>query len=116
MHDRSGTPAISPSLPRNGALNPRFTPQDAEMYARSHPHPQAIGAARVESVEFLSGAVLRRWYPWATGLPSGHLYCLLTWEGQFRLKATAYRPADGNRAWQVFDAMTGNLLLDLVGR
>jgi hypothetical protein len=115
MHDLSGLPAIPLSLPRRGALSPRFTTQDVEAYARAHPHPQAIGTARVESIEFLSGTSLQRWYAWATELPSGHLYCLLTWDGQFRLKTTTYRHADGSRAWQVFDAMTGNLIFDLVG-
>src|SRR5215212_8267402 len=115
MHNLAGTPAIPLTLPRRGALSPRFTVRDVEEYARTHPHPQAIGVARVETVEFMSAAVLRRWYPWAAQLPAGHLFCLLTWDGLFRLKTTAHRNADGNRAWQVFDAMTGNLVFDLVG-
>jgi hypothetical protein len=94
MHDLAGIPAIVLSLPRRGALSPRFTPQDVEAYAHAHPHPQAIGTARIESVEFLSGAILRRWYAWATRLPSGHLYCLLPWDGQFRPTTTAHRHAD----------------------
>ncbi len=115
MSGTAGVPAIQPSLPYGSTLTPRITRQDVVMYARSHPHPQAVGAARVESVEFLSGGALQRWYIWATQLPAQRLFCLLTWTGTFRFGASGSRNAAGGRAWQVFDAASGNLLLTLVG-
>ncbi|HEU5327838.1 MAG TPA: hypothetical protein VFU78_07080 [Thermomicrobiales bacterium] len=115
MSGPAGVPAIQPSLPYGSALTPRFTSQDVAQYARRHPHPQAVGGARVESVEFLSGGTLRRWYTWASQLPAQRLFCLVTWTGAFRVGAAGSRPAAGSRAWQVFDATSGNLLLSLVG-
>jgi hypothetical protein len=115
MSGIAGIPAIRPSLPYGSALTPRFTRQDVALYARSHPHPQAIGDTRVESIEFLSGGALQRWYTWAAQLPAQRLFCLLTWTGTFRFEEPGSRNAAGSRAWQVFDATSGNLLLTLVG-
>jgi hypothetical protein len=116
MSAQSGIPAIQPSLPHVTALEPRFTVRDVNTYTIGHPHPSAIGPVQDVAVEFVSGTPLRGWSPWARGISSARLLCLVRWSGTFRIAPRPGVPdTTGQRAWQVFDAISGNLLLDVVG-
>ena len=114
MRKAIGIPAIQPSLKASITPKPRCTAQDVAAYTARHPHPSSVGLTSVESVEFLSGRVLQRRFHWATAYDDQRLLCLVSWRGQFTMAARTAKVVIGNHAWQVFDALTGNLLLDVV--
>jgi len=114
MRNAIGIPAIQPSLQASMTPKPRCTTQDVAAYTARHPHPSSVGVTSVENVEFLSGRVLQSRFHWANAYADQRLLCLVSWCGQFTMAARMAKVVMGTHAWQVFDARTGNLLLDVV--
>ncbi len=114
MRKSIGIPAIQPSLLATITPRPRCTAEDVSAYTERHPHPSSVGSTWVEKVEFISGRVLRSRFNWANAYEDQRLLCLVSWCGQFKMASRTAKDVMGNHAWQVFDSLNGNLLLDVV--
>ena len=121
-----GIPAITPSNPNPAPGEPAFDEADvrAQVAAAAPPGPAAVGTfahtgpLTVTAVAFLPAGEVERRLPSSLGRPADTLVCLITIAGAFMRPAAPPGP-DGAR-WPpvtftssvlVFDARTGNLLL-----
>jgi hypothetical protein len=112
-----GAPAIRPRVATTDPGTPAFTEEDARAYVAGHPHPDQVHAAppaTIERVEFLpSEAVDAR--IGATGLPAGRLLCLVTLRGSFAVSVPGGPQVTSSTGYLVFDAHTGNTLIEGFG-
>jgi|GEM_PF-2526573 hypothetical protein len=110
-----GIPAIKPTLP--GSI-PAFTTADVLAFVTAYPHPDRDPSKPppvVTSAEFLTSSEVSARLNVSTGQPPGALLCLVTSQGSFRVAGPAGAIRTGTVGYQVFDASTGNLLLEGVG-
>ena len=106
--------------PRPG--EPAFTEQDVRDHVARRPvglvRVRAVGPASVETVEFLAGRAVAARLRRGINQPDEALLCLVTLSGTFTveggrppLPGQPVRPPDvASRAYQVYDARTGELL------
>jgi hypothetical protein len=104
------------ALTVRGTPNEPFTKQDVIDYFKTHNLPRNATTTadfRVDTLEFLSsGEVTARLQGVATGLPDADRVGLVTLSGTFIFTGPPKsRPATFKRAYAVFDARTGNLLM-----
>jgi hypothetical protein len=118
-----GSPAIRPTSSGGGPDMPAFTVADVQRYAQDH-NTRGVGAyssrtpVTVVRIEFLTESALRARIPGARAVPSTTLVCYVQYGGDFLY----YRGAPGSqtaaqspRSAEVFDARSGNLLMEGVG-
>jgi len=111
-----GVPAIQPQVGMAGHLAPAFTTKDVEAYVATHQilaRASASGPVVVEKVEFLPTQTVNERLKTTISQADGTLLCLVQLRGTF----TAAVPpgAKGRRfavAYRVFDARTGDLLVE----
>jgi len=110
-----GAPALTP---RNNCA-PSFTMQDVLDYENAHPfatmHSDPVGKLTITKIWFITSAeASQQMGGESTGLPDDALVCYVEFYGTFR----SYGPPGSNPiehtgvAQQVFDAHTGNLLVE----
>lgn len=116
-----GVAAITPSRTPQSLTEPTFTADDVVTYLGLHPARSAgnVGSkqsATIERIEFLSARDVKdRLNTWI-GVPDDAPLCLVTLRGTFMAGSLPrIAPIQGNRAWRVFDARSGNILLEGVG-
>jgi hypothetical protein len=99
--------------------------QDVIEYVNTHQHGDSVGrgsAQTVERVEFVLRSSFPERYPVLhTYAPDDALLCVVTLRGMFRVSVPpTLREKFGDEtsdiAYQVFDAQTGNLLTEAVGK
>lgn len=117
--NQPGGTAIHPQIVSSDPTLPSFTAADVRAYVSSHPHPdQAIGAvpATITGVEFLPAQAVEARLGGSTGRPATALLCLVTLRGSFAVAGPRGTGWSSNVAYLVFDAQTGNILVEAVGR
>lgn len=119
-----GVPAIQPRERATDGMTPAFGVQEVLEYVKARPisdRASRDAAVTVETVEFLPRRAFPQRYPQLRPLTADDtLLCVVKLRGTFVMSAppsirqnTGLRTAD--TAHQVFDARTGNLLLEAVG-
>jgi hypothetical protein len=117
-----GVPAIQPSDLSGPADQQTYTPAEAELYARTH-LPREIDLSKGDEISvscdrFYNGAIVNSSladpaFP-TDKLPEKQLFAMVRIEGTFSM----VKPGSANQvitsqvAWQIYDARTGNLLLE----
>lgn|GEM_PF-2573149 len=93
-----------------------FTIQDVLDYVKIHPESDDshLGTATVESVKFLTSSEVGTQFHTHTGLPNNNLVCLVTLKGTFSVGMALGHTRTSDTTYQVYDAITGNLLLEMV--
>ncbi len=123
--DQPGGRAIQPHITPKEPLSPAFTAQDVIDYVRTHPHGDSMGdasAITVERVDFLLRGELEQRFPGLrTYVPNNTLICVVTLRGTFQVSAPPLLQqrlpnASSDTAYQLFDAQTGNILTETVGK
>lgn len=116
-----GSPAIVPSLANTGPTTPAFTITDVVRY-HSAVNTQGVGSyassvvPSILKIDFLTTQELRARAPMADpGMPDDALLCYVQYAGSFTFIPRYGKPAVYNRAMEVFDAHTGNLLGEGIG-
>ena len=114
-------PTGTPQRPQGvGALTvrsgePPFTRDDVVAYVKTHRLPKSVGSpdqVTVDNVEFVTSAeVTRRLDGASTGLAATDRVAFVTLSGTFVFTGPQTQPATFRRAYMVFDATTGNLLM-----
>ena len=119
---QQGIPAIKPTIRGAGPTVPAFTVADVMRYANVPGATAAAGYASsippvVISVEFLTQGALTARIPEADtrGVPSDTLLCYVQYSGKFELTSPFGPPRYYDRAAEVFNAHTGNRLMEGVG-
>ncbi len=121
----SGVPAIQPRTGTGDPATPAFTTQDVEAYVKAEPIGPRVSrdsVVTIERIDFLPRRAFPQRYPYLRPLAAEDtLLCVVTLRGNFVAPAPpAIRARDGikttDTAYQVFDAHTGNLLTEAVGR
>ncbi len=112
----TGRPAIKPSTPDVAPGAPAFGAQDVITFIQnSGVHGVRIassGPVAVVRVEFLTGRAADARLQAQTGQPDDALLCLVTLQGSFAVAGPAgIPPRTFTTAFQLYDALTGNLLL-----
>lgn len=118
MNQPGGT-AIRPRAVSTDPALPSFSAADVRAYVSAHPHPdQASGAApaTIAGVEFLPAQAMESRLGGATGRPATALFCLVTLRGSFAVAGPPGTGWSSDIAYLVFDAHTGNILVEVVGR
>jgi len=116
---QTGAPAIQPHILGAGPTSPAFTAEDVRQYAARETEGfgpiQTRGAApKILKVEFLTAAELRKAIskPLNLTTPDDTLLCYVQYSGDFFVHGpNGLPPTRYQRAAQVFDAHTGNLLM-----
>jgi hypothetical protein len=97
------------------AGDPPFTRDDVVAYIKTHRLPKTLGSpdqVAVDNVEFVTSAeVSRRLDGASTGLAATDRVAFVTLSGTFVFTGPDTRPVQFRRAYVVFDATTGNLLM-----
>jgi hypothetical protein len=105
----TGRVAIKPSL----SGTPAFRPEEARAYAESGRIP--IGVAHnvhATAVSFItSGEVSKRLDGASTGFPDDTALCFVEMQGEFTFSGPKGSAPRYERAFEVFDAKSGNLLM-----
>ncbi len=123
-HGPAGIPAISRRLAATDAATPAFSADDAKAFIEAHGVAgvrfEPTGPATIQSVEFLTERDVHARFGEGTGLPDDTLLCLVTVQGTFTVSGPsvpgqAPRTAIAHMAYQVFDAHTGNRLMQGTG-
>jgi hypothetical protein len=112
-----GVRAIRPRATTSDPGTPAFTEEDGRAYVAAHPHPDqapSSSPATIERVEFLPGEVADARLG-STGLPAGRLLCLVTLRGSFAVSAPFGHEVKSSVGYLVFDAHTGNILIEGIG-
>jgi len=113
----SGTPQRPEGVPalRVRAAEPPFTRADVATYFTTHSLPKTFGSLShvvVDNLEFVTSAeVSRRLDGASTGLAAGERVAFATLSGTFVFTGPQSKAAEFRRAYAVFDAATGNLLM-----
>ena len=112
-----GFPAITPRIVSNDPREPAITEQEVLDHFLAHPASgtgkiQTDGPSAVERVEFLPARDVHARLNLTTGRADDAPLCLVTVRGAFtRHGMRGMAPFHGNTVVQVYDARTGNLLL-----
>jgi hypothetical protein len=114
-------PTGTPRRPQGSAAltvragDPPFTRDDVVTYFKTHQLPKSLGSpdqVTVENLEFLtSDDVTKRLDGASTGLAATDRVAFVTLSGVFIFTGPQTKPAQFRRAYAVFDAVTGNLLM-----
>jgi hypothetical protein len=92
-----------------------FTKEDVNAYFKTHKFPKNQGSAdqlQVDNLEFItSGEVTTRLQGVSTGLGDSERVAFATLSGPFVFTGPKTNPVRFQRAYAVFDATTGNLLM-----
>ncbi len=118
----TGSPAIQPTLKGTAPQTPAFTAMDVIGYQQTH-NPNAVGnytsatTIGVVKIEFLTERALRTRIPGARAIDPDTLLCYVQYSGDFLLNSpsSGALPTHYQRAAEVFDAHSGNLLMEGVG-
>ena len=113
--DPVGIAAIRPTAGPQGPSVPAFTADDARAYVAAHPIPQAQGRPySVTRVSFLSSGVVNTQLGVAAGVDDSRLLCVVELHGTFTMPKFPAGPPGPTVStyYQLFDARTGNLLLE----
>jgi hypothetical protein len=105
-------PGIRAIPPRAGAIagGPAFSSADVATYLANHPPTYAVTPPTISSVEFVTAEQVNARLRTMTNRPPEYLLCLVTLTGDFGTIAGAKLTT----GYLVFDAQTGNLLLEAV--
>jgi hypothetical protein len=117
--DQPGSPAIRPATVSTDPALRSFSADDARSYIANHPHPdQAVGAApaTITSVEFLPAQTIDARLGGNTGMRPTTLLCLVTLHGSFDLAGPHGVSRSAETAYLIFDAHSGNIVVEAVGR
>ncbi len=112
-----GAPAIRPTILGAAPNTPGFSEQDAADYVlHGHGVEEARGPISVGSVEFMAGATARSRLGIGTGgIADTRLLCVVELHGTFVYRTTPGETRPPRRTtvfWKIFDAVTGNLLIE----
>lgn len=117
-HPSLGLPAISPRVGAFSASQAAFTHDDVIHYVSTHPIPQTrvvSGSLTVNSVSFLmSQQVSDLLKGESTGVADNTLLCLVEFQGNVAFlngPPGTTQPLSFSHVYEVFDAHTGNLLM-----
>lgn len=115
--DVPGAPAIRPAS-TSDILTPSFTSQDAMTYVTAHPILEAQGKpVAIGRVQFLTAEQIKAQLRLDTGLDANRLLCIVQMNGLFAIPTYAGGPQQTSAVfYQVFDAHTGNLLIEATGQ
>lgn len=119
---KSGNPlgavAIRPSVVGASAGTELITVQDATAYAMTYPVEEALGRAfTVGKVLFLTSAATKQQLGLDTGLEDNRQLCVVQLNGSFTMPTLARtQPRTSSTFYLIFDARTGNLLIEAEGR
>jgi hypothetical protein len=118
FHPEAGEdPSTNPPVPGIPAIPPRadapiggpaFTAADVNAYLATRPPAYAVGPAVVNRVEFLPAQQVEAKLGTMSNRPPEHLLCLVTLTGDFGTIAGVKLTT----GYLVFDARTGNLLIE----
>ncbi len=127
LSEGEGVPAITPRLAVVNLSTPTFTEGDVRQYVNSHPVGGKIssqGTPVIEKIEFLTKKDLATRLPLGghvAGLSDDRLLCYVQLSGTFSVAAPppvvnrTPSSASVQKSMQLFDALTGNLLLTGAG-
>jgi hypothetical protein len=97
------------------AGEPPFVKDDVVTYFKTHQFPKSVGSPdqmSVENLEFITSAeVSKRLDGASTGLAATDRVAFVTLSGTFVFTGPQAKPAQFRRAYAIFDAVTGNLLM-----
>ncbi len=117
---QTGSPAIQPSIPDAGPNSPAFTEEDARRFAQRLSRGMGKiavegSAPRIDSIQFLTTKALKRQLVGASTLQTAGdvLLCYVVYSGDFAVYSplSTHQRLGFRHAMQVFDAHTGNLLM-----
>jgi hypothetical protein len=108
-----GIPAIKPRPDLKG-LAITFTEQEVKDFVKNNPLSGRIetrGAINLEMVEFLTGKDISTKFNLSTGQPDNRQLCYVKLTGNFVISDRSGNQITYKYAYQIFDAETGNLLI-----
>jgi len=106
------------AIPRTQTGVPAFVARGALDYVAAHPHPDRVrsqGVPAVQSVEFLTSAEVWARIGVKTELQPADMVCIVTSHGSFLVAGPQGMSRSGTVGYQIFDARTGNLVIEGVG-
>jgi hypothetical protein len=108
-------PEGSPAIERRFTGTPAFSLDDARNYVRTHRLPMQVASGTepvIVRTEFLtSKEVSSLLNGEATGFPDDHMLCYVELRGNFGFAGPPGAWVTYNRAFQIFDARSGNLVM-----
>ena len=114
----AGIPAIRPQVAMNSGVRQTFSASDVENYVKNHPMAEAVVVAplpQAVKVEFLTSREVNISLNVRTNLPDNTRVSLVTLQGSFQVSGPqGAKTKIVNTAYQVFDAQSGNLVLEVV--
>lgn len=123
---RAGVPAVQPSISNASAQTPAITVQDVTQYAVAHPTSgkiQVTGPITPGTVQFLPAQQVDTQFQTDIGVAPDQLMCMVTLQGTFMLAGPPMRNASGTEepriatfhtSYQIYDAHSGSLLMQIV--